>query len=114
MQSLQPSKHTMHKCTKLNGKSKQTWPIITQFHRSNLLRGAFKDPKITEGNSDKKKGHPVHVAPACAVSGEASNHVGSYVHSLSLHFCKRLFSGLEPMRSWSQGNSDHVKIVTGM
>jgi hypothetical protein len=26
------------------------------------------------------------------------------VHSLSLHFCKRLFRGL-PITSWSQGNS---------
>jgi hypothetical protein len=25
--------------------------------------------------------------------------------TLFLHFCKRLFSGLEPMTSWSQGNS---------
>jgi hypothetical protein len=49
--------------------------------------------------------HPVHVAPACARSGEGSDHFGSYVHSLFLHFCKRLFPGLEPMTSWSQGNS---------
>jgi hypothetical protein len=29
----------------------------------------------------------------------------SYVHNLSLHFCKRLFLVLESMTSWSQGNS---------
>jgi hypothetical protein len=29
----------------------------------------------------------------------------SYVRSFSLHFCKRLFLGLEPMTSWSQGRS---------
>jgi hypothetical protein len=52
-----------------------------------------------------KKGSPVHVAPACAGSGEGSNRFGSYVHSLSLHFCKRLFLGLEPITLWSQGNS---------
>jgi hypothetical protein len=47
----------------------------------------------------------VLVAPACAGSREGSDHFGSYVHSLSLHFYKRLFPGLEPMTSWSQGNS---------
>jgi hypothetical protein len=53
--------------------------------------------------NNKKKGSPVHVAPSCAGSRDGSDHFGSYVHSLSLHFCKRLFPGLEPMRS--QGNS---------
>ena len=47
----------------------------------------------------------VHVAPACAGSREGSDHFGSIVRSLSLHFCKRLFPGLEPMTSWSQGSS---------
>jgi hypothetical protein len=42
------------------------------------------------------KGSPVHVAPACAGFGEGFDHFGSYVCSLSLHFCKRLFPGLEP------------------
>jgi hypothetical protein len=51
------------------------------------------------------KGSPVHVAPACAWSGEGSDHFGSYVRSLSLHFCKRLFPGLERMTSWSQASS---------
>jgi hypothetical protein len=36
----------------------------------------------------------MHVAPACAGSGEWSDHFGSYVRSLSQHFCKRLFPGL--------------------
>jgi hypothetical protein len=49
---------------------------------------------------------PVHVAPACI----GSDHFGSYVRSISLHFYKRLFPGLEPMTSWSQGN-DHLKVV---
>ncbi|XP_044323769.1 uncharacterized protein [Triticum aestivum] len=48
---------------------------------------------------------PVHAAPACAGSGEGSDHFGSIVRSLSLHFCKRLFPGLEPVTSWSQGSS---------
>jgi hypothetical protein len=39
----------------------------------------------------------MHVAPTCVGSGEGFSHFGSYVHSISLHFCKRLFSGLEPM-----------------
>jgi hypothetical protein len=46
-----------------------------------------------------KKGSPVHVAPACVGSGEGSDHFGSYARSLSLHFYKRLFPGLEPMTS---------------
>jgi hypothetical protein len=51
------------------------------------------------------KGSLVHVAPACAGSGEGSDHFGSYVRNISLHFCKRLFPGLELMTSWSQGNN---------
>jgi hypothetical protein len=47
----------------------------------------------------------VHVAPACAGFGEWSDHFGSYVRSLSLHFCKSLFSGIEPM--------SHDLMVTG-
>jgi hypothetical protein len=45
---------------------------------------------------------PVHIVPACAVSWEGSDHFRSYVRNISLHFCKRLFRGLEPMTSWSQ------------
>jgi hypothetical protein len=29
----------------------------------------------------------------------------SYVRSISLHFCKRLFLGLKHITAWSQGNS---------
>ena len=47
----------------------------------------------------------MHVAPACAGSREGSDHFGSIVRSLSLHFCKSLFPGLEPVTSWSQGSS---------
>jgi hypothetical protein len=50
-------------------------------------------------------GSPVHVAPACARSEEGSDHFGSYVRSLSLHLYKMLFSRLETMTSWSQGNN---------
>jgi hypothetical protein len=39
-------------------------------------------------------GSPVHVAPACARSGEWSDHFGSYVHNISLHFCKSCFQEL--------------------
>jgi hypothetical protein len=52
-----------------------------------------------------KKGEPVHIVPACVGSREGSDHFGSYVDNLSSHFCKRLFSGLELMTSWSQGNN---------
>jgi hypothetical protein len=43
------------------------------------------------------KGSPVHVAPTCAGSREWSNHFGSYVYRLSVHFYNRLFPGLEPV-----------------
>jgi hypothetical protein len=36
----------------------------------------------------------VHVAPAYV----GSDHFGSYVHNLSLDFCKRVFPGLEGTR----------------
>jgi hypothetical protein len=47
----------------------------------------------------------MQVAPACTGSEEGSDHFGSHVHSLSLHFYKRLFPRLESMTSWSQGNN---------
>jgi hypothetical protein len=47
----------------------------------------------------------VHISPTCAESGEGSDHFESYERNLSLHFCKRLFPGHEPMTSWSQGNN---------
>jgi hypothetical protein len=40
------------------------------------------------------RGQPV--APACTGSGGGSDHFGSYVRSLSLHFCMRLFPRLNP------------------
>jgi hypothetical protein len=43
-----------------------------------------------------KKGSPVHIALACAGFGEGSDHFRSYVRSISLHLCKRLFPGFEP------------------
>jgi hypothetical protein len=46
-----------------------------------------------EVNNKSRKGSPVHVAPACAESEEGSDHFGSYVCSLPLHFFKRLFPG---------------------
>ena len=51
-------------------------------------------------------GSPVHEAPACAGFGEGSDHFGSFVRSLSLHFCKRLFPGLEPVtiHPWPHGH----------
>jgi hypothetical protein len=46
---------------------------------------------------DVKKDTLVHVAPACAESQEDSDHHdGSYVRIIFMHFCKRLFPGLEP------------------
>jgi hypothetical protein len=52
-----------------------------------------------------KKSCMMHVVPACVGSGEGSDHFRSYVRSLYLHFCKRLFLGLELMASWSQVNN---------
>jgi hypothetical protein len=57
------------------------------------------------GLVQKKRASMVHVAPACARSMEGSDCFGYNVRSLSLHFCKRLVLGLEPMTSWSQGNT---------
>jgi hypothetical protein len=57
----------------------------------------------SQGNSfTAAPGHPfikraVHVAPTCVGFKEGFDHFGSYVRNLSLHFCKRLFLGLEPM-----------------
>jgi hypothetical protein len=41
------------------------------------------------------KGSLMQVAPACATSREGSDHFGSYIRSLSLHFYKRLFPGFD-------------------
>jgi hypothetical protein len=56
-------------------------------------------------NFDIEKGSPINVVPACARSEEGSDHFVSHVRILSLHFCKRLFPGLELMTSWSQDNN---------
>jgi hypothetical protein len=51
---------------------------------------AIKDLTKKGGKGNKKlNGSPVQVAP----TWEGSDHYGSYVRSLSLHFCKRLFLG---------------------
>jgi hypothetical protein len=42
------------------------------------------------------KESPMHVAPVYIGFSERSGHFGSYVHSIFMHFYKRLFSGLEP------------------
>jgi hypothetical protein len=47
----------------------------------------------------------MHVAPACIGPKEGFDHFGSNVRNLSLHFCKGLFLGLQPMTLWSQGNN---------
>jgi hypothetical protein len=49
----------------------------------------------------KKKGSLVHIAPACTGSRERSDNFESYVRNISLHFCKRLFPGLNP---WPHGH----------
>jgi hypothetical protein len=78
-------------------------PIISFLQLISLLR--FLGSHISEIIFFCEKGSPVRVAPACARSGEGSNHFGSYVRSFSLYFCKWLLLGLEPMTSWSQGNN---------
>lgn len=55
-------------------------------------RKRFEDNKA-------KKGSLVNVAPACTGSEERSDHIGSIVCSLFLHFFKRLFLGLDPVGS---------------
>jgi hypothetical protein len=49
--------------------------------------------------SEWLKGSLVHIAPTCTGSREGSNHFGSYVHNISLHFCERLFPELEIFQS---------------
>jgi hypothetical protein len=51
------------------------------------------------------KGQPVHIDPPYEGPGEGPDHFGSYIRNISLHFCKRLFSELEPMTLWSQANN---------
>jgi hypothetical protein len=53
----------------------------------------------------------MHVALACAWSRKGSDYFSSYVHNFSLHFYKRLFSGLKPMISWSPGQRGYVQGV---
>jgi hypothetical protein len=36
----------------------------------------------------------VHITPTCTGSGEVFDQFGSYVHNISLHFCRRLFPGV--------------------
>jgi hypothetical protein len=79
-------------------------PVISFLELISLLR--FLGPHISEINIFFcEKGSLVHVAPACAGSKEGSDHFGSYVRSLSLHLCKWLFLGLEPMTSWSKATT---------
>jgi hypothetical protein len=68
------------------------------------LASPYRFKNYEYDHTQRIKGSPVHVAPACTGSRERSDHFGSYVRSLSLHFYKRLFPVLEPMTSWSQGN----------
>jgi hypothetical protein len=50
----------------------------------------------------------VHVAPAYAGSMEGSDHFGSYIRSLSLHFYKRLFPGLEQVYQYIFSKKKHL------
>jgi hypothetical protein len=52
----------------------------------------------------------VHLAPTYA----GFDHLGSYVRRLSLHFCKRMFPGLEPMTPWSQSQDNSFTVVPGL
>jgi hypothetical protein len=92
------------------------WVLCTQHSPTFLQEAVYRtwthDPMVTKQQLYRcaravyttLKDSPVHVAPACARSREGSDHFGSYVCSLSLHFCKRLSPGLEPITR-SQGNS---------
>jgi hypothetical protein len=96
-------------CNQANGEQEDKMNIHQKEKTTNLHEG---EGLIVIENNDLQfysntciKGSPEHVAPACARSKEGSDHFESYVRNISLYFCKRLFSGLEPMTSWSQGNS---------
>jgi hypothetical protein len=79
--------------------------LASPYTRLGVSKGANRLTSPCRLKNIDKKGSPIHVAPAYARSREGPNYFGSYVRSLPLHFCKRLFPGLEPMTSWSQGNS---------
>ena len=53
----------------------------------------------------KKKGSPSARSSRLRRVRGRVRPLGSFVRSLSLHFYKRLFPGLEPVTSWSQGSS---------
>jgi hypothetical protein len=83
-----------------------TRPRVVVYNRHYILNGICISAKLFWMLLVSiKKGSPVHVVPTCVGSGEGSDRFGSYVRSLSLHLCNRLFLGLEPMISWSQGNN---------
>jgi hypothetical protein len=72
-----------------------------KFTRLTAKKHASKWKKVGAWCMWQIKGSPVHVAPACARSGEGSNHFESYVRNLSLHFCKRLFHYKLLATAWS-------------
>ncbi|XP_044343151.1 uncharacterized protein [Triticum aestivum] len=100
----------VHKCysieTYLKAYGHNIMPMRDKAHWQKMNGIRVHPPVFTKVmGRPPKRAAPVHVAPACAGSGEGSDHFGSIVRSLSLHFCKRLFPGLEPVTSWSQGSS---------
>jgi hypothetical protein len=113
------NKYHMHKFSSNKYSSRQAF--INHHVTENSTREQPKETNHLSLGMDKtRKSSLVHVTPACVGYGEVSDHFGSYVHSLSLHFYKRLFSGLEPMTfvtglpfAWTkQGNS--FLVMTGL
>jgi hypothetical protein len=72
---------------------------ITRMVKNKILQQ--DNMKQETKNGFQIKGSMVHVAPACVEYGEGSNHFGSSVRSLSLHFYKRLFQDLNPLNHGS-------------
>jgi hypothetical protein len=54
---------------------------------------------------EKKRQPRCMKLPLCAGSGEGLDHLGSLYAALPYNFCNRLFPRLEPVTSWSQGDS---------
>ena len=56
------------------------WSIVCCKHG---MTGTLYVPFIYEDSLNKKKGSPVHVAPACAGSGEGSDHLSLFVNIIN-------------------------------
>jgi hypothetical protein len=81
-----------HKKTPASCKQ-MSFRLTYSFRKMRIIKHP-ENPVCSGNRSRHVKGSPVHVALSCAGCREGSDHFGSYVRSLPLHFCMRLFPGL--------------------